>query len=152
MSKKIVILIIVAVVLLLGLIGGGFFMIWSQMNAIQMAQLEDEEEEDEDAIPAIGPIFKLQAFVVNLSGDKGKRYLRTTMDLELRDELVSENVQRRLPQIRDAILMILPAKTMKEITQPEGKVALRTEIIEKLNELLGTDAINNVYFSEFVVQ
>ncbi len=150
MSKKIVILIIVGIVLLLGLIGGGFFMMWTQINAMtQMAQEEDDEEE-EDAIPDIGPIFKLQAFVVNLSG--GKRYLRTTMDLELRDPLINDKIQQRLPQIRDTILMILPTRTMKDITAAEGKAALRAEIIEKLNEQLGTDAITNIYFSEFVVQ
>ncbi len=149
MSKKIVILIIAGVLLLLGIIGGGFFMMWTQINAMsQMAQEDDEPDEDE--IPAIGPIFKLQAFVVNLTG--GKRYLRTTMDLELRDEFVNEKVQKRLPQIRDTILMILPTKTMKEVTGAEGKIALRAELIEALNEQLGTDAISNIYFSEFVVQ
>lgn len=149
MSKKLVILIIVGIVLLLGIIGGGFFMLWTQMNALQMAAQEDEEDYEED-ISSIGPIFKLNAFVVNLSG--GKRYLRTTMDLELKSDLLHDKVQQRLPQIRDTILMILPTKSIKEITGAEGKVALRAELIAKLNEVLGTDAISNIYFSEFVVQ
>ena len=128
-------------------------MMWTQMNAMtQMALEGNDEEEEEDATPAIGPIFKLNAFVVNLAGNKGKRYLRTTMDLELKSELINEKAQKRLPQIRDAILMILPTKTMDEITHAEGKIALRAEIIAKLNELLGPGAVQNVYFSEFVVQ
>jgi len=34
----------------------------------------------------------------------------------------------------------------------EGKIALRDEILAKLNRLFGNDVVTNIFFTEFVVQ
>jgi flagellar FliL protein len=48
--------------------------------------------------------------------------------------------------------MILPSKRFDDISSVEGKIALRDEILEKLNSLLKQGKITNIYFKEFVVQ
>ena len=58
---------------------------------------------------------------MNLADSGGKRYLRVTMALELSDPEALTNIESRLPQIRDAILMILPTKTFDEVSTTEGK-------------------------------
>ncbi len=74
------------------------------------------------------------------------------MELELDNDDLTKEMEKRLPQIRDCILMILPTRTYQDIQTVEGKIALRSEIVAKLNALLKKEAITNIYFTEFVTQ
>jgi flagellar FliL protein len=120
-------------------------------------EAEPEEAPKEQEV-TMGPIYKLDTMIVNLADQGGKRYLRVTMDLELKPsenldaKEVIDELDKRLPQIRDTILMILPTKQYAEIATTSGKIALRDEIMAKLNALLKKGQISNIYFTEFVVQ
>ena len=48
--------------------------------------------------------------------------------------------------------MILPTKEFEDINSVEGKIALRDEIITKLNSFSKDAIITNIYFVEFVIQ
>jgi len=164
MSNKVLIIIIAVFVLLIGMMGAGFFMIMKQMNnAVAQVQQKSGEQTVEEAPPpeqevSIGPIYKLDTLIVNLADQGGKRYLRVTMEFELKPaenvevKEVVEELEKRLPQIRDAILMILPSKQYADIATTSGKTALRDEIMSKLNVYLKKGQISNIYFTEFVVQ
>jgi flagellar protein FliL len=99
-----------------------------------------------------GHIYKLDPFLVNLLDPGQLRYLKVTLHVESNQEKVSEEYERRLPQLRDAVLTILSSKNYKDIITSEGKSALREEIKGKLNQLLVGVKVQNVYFTEFVVQ
>jgi flagellar FliL protein len=164
MSNKVLIIIAAVFVLMIGMMGAGFFIIWKQMNnaVAQVQQQNSEETAAEEAPPepevTIGPIYKLDTLIVNLADQGGKRYLRITMELELKPaenievNEVIEEVEKRLPQIRDSILMLLPTKQYADIATTSGKLALRDEIMAKLNAYLKKGQINTIYFTEFVVQ
>jgi flagellar FliL protein len=165
MSKKVIIIVSVAFVLLIGMMGAGFFLMWSQMSAA-VAQVQkqngpdenSESEQDAEIEENIGPLHRLDTLIVNLADHGGKRYLRTTMELELSanekvdNSEVVEEVEKRLPQLRDTILMVLPTKLYADISTTAGKIALRDELIGKLNPLLKKGKIAKIYFTEFVVQ
>ena len=157
MSTKVLIIIIGVVVLIMGTMGAGFFVLWSKMSTamtqVQNANVtEAAEEEAEQEEVTIGPIYKLDTLIVNLADQGGKRYLRITMEFELSQPELVEEIEKRMPQLRDSILMILPTKTYAEISSTQGKIALRDEILAKLNSFLKTGSITTIYFSEFVVQ
>ena len=95
---------------------------------------------------------KLDTLIVNLADQGGKRYLRVTMELELSAPEVYEEIDLRMPQIRDAILMVLPTKQYADISTTEWKVQLRDEMIARMNTILKTGTITTIYFTEFVVQ
>jgi len=163
MSKKMIIIIAAVFLLLMGMMGGGFFLLWSQMNAslAQVQQQNSDESEEEAAVPeepTIGPLYRLDTLIVNLADHGGKRYLRVTMELELKpkEEVdaaeVVEEIEMRLAQLRDTILMVLPTKQYAEISTTTGKIALRDEITTKLNTFLIKGQIAKIYFTEFVVQ
>ena len=159
MSNKTLILIVAAVILFMGMIGGGFFLMWTKMSAT-LAQVQnppgenatEEEEPPPEEQVTIGPIYKLETMIVNLADQGGKRYLRITMELELSSPELTAEIDKRLPQLRDAVLMILPTKTYADIGTTQGKIALRDELLAKLNSFLKTGTVNTIYFSEFVVQ
>jgi flagellar FliL protein len=155
MSKKLLIIITLVVVLLIGGMGAGFFLMWNKMAAMNPAnatQNKSDEKETEEKPAEFGPVYTLKPFIVNLADPGGKRYLRMSMDLELKTEEASLLAQKRLPQIRDAILMIVPTKRTSDISSVEGKIALRDEIITRLNGFLKSGAVTNIYFTEFVIQ
>jgi flagellar FliL protein len=102
--------------------------------------------------PDMGPIYSLESFIVNLNEPLGKRYLKAKIELELVKEEVRPEIDRRLPQFRDAILTMLSSKSYTEISDLSGKFQLRAEIMSMLNSYLNTGKIANVYFTEFIVQ
>ena len=158
MSKTMLIIVIIGSFLFMGIMGTGLFVMWNKLSSLDrvvnpVSEGESEgankEEEDQDVI---GPICALDTFIANLADAGGRRYLRVTMDLELKDTAVGEEMKKRLPQIRNAVLMLLPTKRLEDIQSVEGKIALRGEIITRLNGLFKEESITNIYFKEFVVQ
>jgi len=97
-------------------------------------------------------LLAMETFVVNLADPGGKRYLRVSIALELDDQDFVEEAKKKTPQMRDRILMILPAKKFKDIRTSSGKGSLRKEMIAQLNPLLDKCKITNLYFQEFVIQ
>ena len=154
MSNKILIILIGAFLLIVVAMGGGFFMMWNKMSSMNAANSEEVENGTEAAevVVTMGPTKKLETFIVNLADKGGERYLRVSMNLELEKEETVEIVEKILPKIRDAILMILPTKKYEDIGTVEGKSALRNEMLTKINELMKPEKIKNIYFTEFVVQ
>ena len=152
MSKTMLIIIISVVVLFMGTVGAGFFILWNKINQIPQNPAIAEDVALEEEENAIGPLYTLDTMIVNLADHGGKRYLRVTMALELSDPEALTTIEARLPQVRDAILMILPTKKYDDVSTTEGKIALRTEVMDKINSLMTKGQVNNIYFTEFVVQ
>jgi len=151
-SKKLMFIIIIISVVFMGIMGAGFYVLWNKVAPPDPEVQLDPEQIEEEETNKIRPVHSLTTFVVNLADRGGSRFLRTTLDLELTDESTVEEVKQRLPQIRNAVLMILPSKTSKEIRTTEGKTAMRDEIMEQLNSFLKSGSVTNIYFTEFVIQ
>jgi flagellar protein FliL len=164
MSNKVLLILIgLVLVLVLGM-GGGMFMIWHKLSAVSakaaVPETEAEVSSDKAKPEDIGTIASMDTFIVNLADPGGNRYLRVTMDLELAGKPVDKStgkaagdeLAKRMPQIRDAILMILPTKRYADISTTEGKTALREEILNAVNGLLASGQISRIYFKEFVIQ
>jgi len=96
--------------------------------------------------------FTMETFVVNLSDPGGKRYLKTNIDLDYPAGTIDAELISRLPQLRDLIILLLSSKTLAEIQTYEGKIALRQELIQRINQTLTTGKIRNLYFTQFVIQ
>ncbi|MFZ1984866.1 MAG: flagellar basal body-associated FliL family protein [Desulfatitalea sp.] len=157
MSKKVMIMALGGVVLFVGMMGGGFFMMWQKMNA-SIAQIQSSSSKDDkghaakEEEEAIKPTYKMDTLIVNLADQGGKRYLRITMEFELSGPEVLDEIPKRLSQLRDTILMILPSKQYADISTTEGKTALRDELIAKINTVLKKGTVTTIFFTEFVVQ
>lgn len=152
MSKTVLIIIISVTVLFMGAVGGGFFILWNKIAQLPQGPATVEELPVQEEENAIGPLYALDTMIVNLADHGGKRYLRVTMALELSDPEVVATIESRLPKVRDAVLMILPTKTYDDVSTTDGKIALRNEVMEKINGLMTKGRVNNIYFTEFVVQ
>ncbi|MBW2657334.1 MAG: hypothetical protein JRC59_06480, partial [Deltaproteobacteria bacterium] len=69
MSNKILVLLIgVMMMLILGL-GGGLFMMWNQLSALNAQSVADAGGQPDEVVSleqSLGPIFSLDTFIVNL--------------------------------------------------------------------------------------
>ncbi len=150
-SKKKLIIIIVAVLVLL--IGGGagyfFFMGGDEEEKISP---EQEQAELEKQAKQVGPMVNMDSFIVNIMDDDESRYLKATITIEVDVEETSMELTQRMPQVKDAVLLLLGSKTFSEINDLQGKIQLRAELINKINSILLKGKVKRIYFTDFVVQ
>ncbi len=152
-KSKMGLLIIMVLVLLL--LGGGGVAVWlfvlrtppPTAEELAAAQVATKKKE-----PEILPVFALRPFVVNLADKNARRYLKVSMKLELSNEDLVDEMEKRRAQVRDVILTLLSSKTAKEVSSMEGKFLLRQDIIKRVNTFLVAGKVTHVYWEEFVVQ
>lgn len=94
----------------------------------------------------------LPSFTVNLADSPGNRYLKIGMEVEVSAEDAAAEIKNQTARIRDSIILLLSSKTVKELSAPEGKVLLKNEVAERLNQILGASRVVRIYFTDFVIQ
>ncbi len=100
----------------------------------------------------IGPMYPMDQFIVNLYNEGSSRYLKTTINFELSSEELSAEMDKKKPLIRDIVIKALSAKTYEEISTIKGKENLKDEIVSKVNQVLTDGQVNNLFFTDFVIQ
>ncbi len=82
-----------------------------------------QSEQQEQATPKPGIMLRFDPFIVNLSGDRGRRYLRLIMQVEVADEQAKATVESRIPHIRDRLIFLLSSKTFADIVALKASIA-----------------------------
>lgn len=139
-------------ILILGILGGAGYFGYTYF----MGQ-DDPDEETQEEAPAQEElqsfeVVDLEPFVVNLADPLGRRYLRTTLKVEVVDRKAAGDIQQHMARVRDSIILLLSSKSYSDLDTMEKKIQLRNEIVERLNQFIGQGRVLKVYFSEFVVQ
>jgi flagellar FliL protein len=151
---------IILLVLVLAVLGGGGFAAWKFYfqpkmagEATAEATAEGEGQKAAAEAPASGgQLVTLDSFVVNLSDPMGRRYLKTTMDVEVADSAAAAELTAAMPKVKDTLLLLLSSKSFEEISSMDRKIELKNQIVERLNLIIGKGKVRKVYFTEFVVQ
>lgn len=112
-------------------------------------QTQDHHEAPGTTLPAMGVLYPMESFLVNVNGDSGSKYLQTQMELELSDSSLQPELVRKRPALRDAVIVLLSSKTVKELREPDTLKQLRAQIVQSLNQILTTGKIKEVYFTQF---
>jgi len=154
-KKKKLLIIIIAAVLVLA-IGGGvatFFLLKKdepppeEKNPAQDVPVPELEQ-----APEIGPMVNIEEFIVNIISSDTPHYVKASLTVELSNEQVKAEVEQRMPQMRDAVLLLIGNKTFEELQDLQGKKQLKAELLSKINSFLRTGKVKSVYFTNFVVQ
>ena len=157
-GKNKLIIIIAAVVLLLGAGGGGYYFLVVKPHKEQEQQKKIEESKAAALIKPIpeeakiGPMVEIKEFVVNIIGEDATHYVKASLTLEMDKEAAIQEVGKRMPQIRDSILLLISNKTFTELQDTQGKNQVKAELKTKINSFLKTGSVNNIYLTDFVVQ
>lgn len=143
----------------------------AEADADAEADAEGEETSEPVALPLPGEglIFDTGTKIVNLTDPGGRRYLKVGVVLEFAPHVsefyttvgvehelfvneFSEEMNPKRPLIDDLLITILSSKSFDQVYTVAGKEALRQEITTVVNELLPSEHLMYVYFTEFVVQ
>ncbi len=145
---KIIIIVLLAAIL----VGGGVFGGYIIFNKLK-PQTTTVDAAKKDALDQ--KTFALDEFLVNLKSDNSTRYLKTKVYIGYADTKEVEDFETELtdkkPIIRDAVNTVLRTKKAEDFTEA-GVEKLKEDIKNKINPLLGKGQIDNVYFSEILVQ
>jgi flagellar FliL protein len=144
-----VLVILTSAVLVLSLISAGatFFVLMSKNTPATKKVIVEK--------PELGDIQSLGEFTVNLADPTETHYLRADVVMELdygSSMKLTEEVDKRMPQIKDIIISSLGAKTSVQLNDPENRESLKKEIKDKINAILNRGQIARVYFTSFAIQ
>jgi flagellar protein FliL len=157
-KKKPVLLIVIVIVALLLIVAIVVFAMMlsgsdeeEQMAADGQTQSKSSGAKDKDLL-TVGSMYELESLTVNLLNENGRRYLKTTINLEMSSEDLMPELDMKKAVIRDLIIQVLASKQIEEISTLNGKKRLKEEMINALNRRLVDGNVDNVYFTEFVMQ
>jgi flagellar protein FliL len=103
-------------------------------------------------VSADGPnSYQFDNVVVNLSGTMGTRYLKVTFMLTGKDTL-REMFDERKPELLDTTLNTLGSVTLSDLEEVGSRNLIRARLVAAYNDLLGAKIVEQIYFSDFVVQ
>ncbi|MRJ02203.1 MAG: flagellar basal body-associated FliL family protein [Epsilonproteobacteria bacterium] len=151
-GKKLIILLLLLIIILGGAAAAYKFLVLDQQEKDQKEKKAEKIVEDIKNIENLGIPFDVGTFIVNLQDKDADRYLKITIVLDAQDEKVKSELEKRLPQVKDAITTLLFTKTSQELRTPEGIEELKEEILKRVNAILPIGGVKNVYFTEFVIQ
>ncbi len=157
-NKAPLILIVLAIVNMIAIGGIGFMVLQGKKKEAAEPKIEHvikgeheaQAEEAQQERPVVGKILPLETFIINLSGSKGRRIAKVSIELELVGENIHVEIEQRKAQVRDIIIILLSGKTYEQVANKEGKDQLREEIKDTVNAFLTKGKIKNVFFTEFI--
>ena len=160
-KSKIVIVIVIVLLLVALLLGVAFYFMTkspsqaqetTQNNAVQNDIAPSSPTSSSGNYMRIGPVYQLDQFIVNLLAQSGRRYLKTTISLEMTNAELQNEIVAKLPAIRDSINSVLSSKSLEEVSTSRGKEKIKEEIVQRLNEFLVDGKVRNIFFVEYVIQ
>jgi len=97
--------------------------------------------------------YEFTNVVVNLAGTMGTRYLKTSFVVTgVKGKPTKAAFEAQKAKLTDITLSVLSALTLVELEQPGAKNLLRERLVGAYNQALGKRVVDQVYFSDFVVQ
>ena len=143
-KKKPPMMIIIAVLAVV-VLGAAFFVVQKASAKQKGASVKKVQK---------GPVMTLDEFLVNLSDTGNDHFLKVTVGLELDKSKgkTPESLKEDTPLIRDAVLSSLSSKTRDQIGPEGGREKLKADIKKRVNEALGEDDVQGIYFTNFVMQ
>ncbi|HSV32221.1 MAG TPA: flagellar basal body-associated FliL family protein [Atribacteraceae bacterium] len=127
--------------------------VYIQQSGILNQLLGASEPEEQADRPIREVIHRFeQPFLVNMADRDILRYLKVILAVGVTSQGTVVELQQNEVVMRDAIIMVMSAKGSEDLTAPEGIEALKHELSERLNEILQTGQVMNVYFLDLVMQ
>ena len=147
---------LVFIVVNLVVMGGGAFLVYSgtlghKTKSMLEEELNQELVEFRKSLEETPVLYSMETFNTNLEG-LPRRFVRLEMSVEMYNKEGFEELVTLGGESRDAITRILNSKKFEEIESVQGKLFLKNEVIDHLNEALERGVVKNIYFTKFQVQ
>ncbi len=97
-------------------------------------------------------VYNIDDIVINPAGTGGTRFLSASFAFELESEATAKEFEARKALIRDALITILSSKTIAQLTDVKQKEITRYQIKKRISDILNTDELAGVFYTDFVLQ
>lgn len=106
------------------------------------------------AVAAEKPVytFELPELVFNLADGGRRRFLSIKLSFAFAEPALTAELERRMPEIRDAILTLMWGITMEEVAEESSIERMKKEIRDAANDILQSGDVTDVYFWHVMVQ
>ena len=94
----------------------------------------------------------LETFVLNLADTDQRSYLRVGIDLGLSREAKHGEAPAPVAEVRDTILAVLAEAKVDELMTAAGKTKLKENLLHALQQRMPQVGVEEVYFTEFLIQ
>jgi flagellar FliL protein len=112
---------------------------------------EEKPAAEGEAAAGESGTYEFKDIVANLSGAQRSRYIKVSFMLEGRAAGFQEMMKSNEPKIRDAVLAVLSELTIQDLDEPGVKNILRNNIINSIGSTLRNNAVEQLYFTDFVI-
>jgi flagellar FliL protein len=141
MSKKLII-IVAAILLIAGGGGGYYFLVLAKKPAVATK-----------APPPPPPklaYVDVKEMTLRLADTGSEHYIKLSPALGV-PIAKSDEMQEKLPVVRDRIVTVVTAHTSTDLATPAGKDKLKTELMTVLHRDFSEDVVE-IYFSDYLVE
>lgn len=103
--------------------------------------------------PTTPPVYTMSDLVLNPAGSGGTRFLMMSVAFDMKDSTAVQAMQTRDAEIKDAVLALVGAKTVEELSEVSAREPLKLEIREMVGKITKKPKlIKRVSFPQFVIQ
>lgn len=95
--------------------------------------------------------FTIDEVTVNIADTRGNRFVRAGVYFEA-DAPVLEELEANRARMIDTLGQVLSTKTLEQLTAPNVRGSLREELLGIINPTLKSGHVDNLYFTDLLVQ
>lgn len=117
-----------------------------------MASAGSVEHVESSSLDPEQQIFLLKEVLVNPAGTNGTRFLLTSIGFEVSSLEAKLELEKKEVQVRDMMNTVLTSKSLAELIDYQKREDIRSEIMQRVGELVKSGALKKVYFSKFIIQ
>lgn len=118
----------------------------------EKAEAPKEEEAAAEGEGGEAKVFLLDNMVLNPAGSSGQRFLLVSIALRLANAEIETELKARDAEVRDAMLRVLGAKHVEELSDITQRDRIKDELRKALDEILKPGSVKGLYFPQFVIQ
>jgi flagellar protein FliL len=108
--------------------------------------------EKDGQIGDFGETFVLKPFHLNLGNPLENHYIRIEVTFEFKGGAEQKaEIEKRMPQLRDAVINIASRKSKEFLLGPDGKDQLRHEVLVRVNQYM-SKPIESVYITDLLIE
>ena len=160
-SKLPLLLVLLNTLAILGALGLMFYtqMVYKRPTITESAERKKLEDTEKEILVGEPGQIAFEKMTVNIKpaeatpgNPKKLHYASFAFHMEFRDLSDQQNFETVRTKFMDQLIEHIGRKTFKELTSVQGRYLLRAELVDVGNALIGKPVIQQLYFSEFLVQ
>lgn len=123
------------------------------VGAVAVVVVLKMTNEPTDKEPSIDQVLEASVDVPEITTNlAGNDFIRISFKIQTDGKKAKEELEKRDFQVKNIIIHTLSEKTSDQISGAAGQVQLQTELREKINEIMQTGNVEQVYITGSLLQ